>query len=57
MQRLKITFSGEFGEVNTEYSATDIMGDDLFWGWFVNSWDALGLNFVKEGIEENDLPK
>lgn len=51
-QRLTITFEHQYGEESVTYTRPDIVGDELFWLWFVEIWPALGINFVKEEIKQ-----
>lgn len=53
----KLTITFEHNEGTEEFSITregGLANDEAFWSWFVDVWPALGLNFIKEGIQEND---
>lgn len=49
-QKLTITFEHEYGSESVSLTRDDLVGDDIFWNWFENSWDTLGLSFVKKGL-------
>lgn len=55
MQTLTIIFEDDVlgTKETTKHEREDIISDELFWSWFVNVWPCLGLEFVKEGVEED----
>tara|TARA_R110002020_G_scaffold274804_5_gene490013 strand:+ start:251 stop:430 length:180 start_codon:yes stop_codon:yes gene_type:complete len=54
-QKITITFEHPDGCETASYERGEGIGsDDYFWLWFMSAWPALGLDFVKRGIEEND---
>lgn len=52
-QTVTIILKDKDTEMSASYTAEGgIESDDMFWGWFMNVWPMLGLDFVKKGIEE-----
>lgn len=55
-QTLTITLKSQGEETSSSYTKECGIGsDDMFWMWFMDVWPALGMNFVKVGIEEDNL--
>jgi hypothetical protein len=52
-QKLTIKFEHQYGAEEVSFERIDILDEELFWSWFINIWPALGLSFVKEGIEND----
>jgi len=51
-ERLTIIFEHSEGkETVTHERKAGLKCDTLFWEWFQEAWPALGLDFVKKGLE------